>query len=460
MVQPKTKTPNRYAVVVMGMHRSGTSALAGVLARLGCDTPKDLMEAKPMNAKGFYESDTISHLNEALMQSAGSSWFTWQAFNQSWFDSPKAAEFAQRALDSLTESYDKSSLMVLKDPRMCLLVPFWEDVFPVAGYTPKYFHIHRHPLEVAQSLNKWAGYDPEYSQLLWLRYVLEAELSTRGKSRFFTSYKHVMENWVTVTVRSSELLGLTWPRSSDHTNAEITAFLDDKLHHMRTQNLQAHEDLHLIPVVSDVFDIMERWAESGETNADWDRLDSIRDQFNSAAPVFSSVVEAGRRDSLALQVKEQEAKQSATLIQDLQAEGMALRSAAEQSATLIQDLQAEGMALQSAAEQALKQHQDALQQLKNHHAQATQAAKSEAKSERDAFLRQLRNDKIAHKREAQEKLSVTLRELHMTTGAIHKEKDIAIEAAESKVQGLLNSTSWRVTAPLRRIMIASRKLRS
>ena len=456
MVQPKTKTPNRYAVVVMGMHRSGTSALAGVLARLGCDTPKDLMEAKPMNAKGFYESDTISHLNEKLMQSAGSSWFTWQAFNQSWFDSPKAAEFAQQALGSLTESYDHSSLMVLKDPRMCLLVPFWEDVFSAAGYTPKYFHIHRHPLEVAQSLNKWAGYDPEYSQLLWLRYVLEAELSTRRKPRFFTSYKHVMENWLTVTVRSSELLDLTWPRSSDHTNAEIVAFLDDKLHHMRTQNLQAHEDIHLVPLVRDAFDIMERWAESGETTADWERLDSIRNQFDSAAPVFSSVVEAGRRDSLALQVKEQDAKQSATLIQNLQAEGITLRSAAEQSATLIQDLQAEAVALRLAAEQARQQHKGALEQLESQHAQATQAAKSE----RDAFLRQLRNDKIAYKREAQEKLSSALRELHMTTGAIYKEKDTAIEVAESKIQALLNSTSWRVTAPLRRIMTASRKLRN
>lgn len=214
MANHKEKTRDkRYAVVVMGMHRSGTSALAGVLAKLGCDTPSDLMDARPMNPKGFFESDKISHMNEDLLNSAGSSWFSWKEFDKSWFESPKAEEFLELALEILSEVYGKSRMPLLKDPRMCLLVPFWERVLSRAGYVPKYLHTHRHPLEVAQSLHHLGGYECAYGQMLWLRYVLEAEAATRGRSRFFTSYTALLTDWPALARRSSDVLDLAWPSS-------------------------------------------------------------------------------------------------------------------------------------------------------------------------------------------------------------------------------------------------------
>jgi len=56
MTKKRFSPKSRNAVVVLGMHRSGTSALAGVLARLGCDLPQTLMPTNDFNAKGYYES--------------------------------------------------------------------------------------------------------------------------------------------------------------------------------------------------------------------------------------------------------------------------------------------------------------------------------------------------------------------------------------------------------------------
>ena len=69
--------PRRIAVLVAGMHRSGTSLLTQVLVGLGCDAPKTLMAADEHNASGYWESTPIAALNDALLQSAGSSWDDW-----------------------------------------------------------------------------------------------------------------------------------------------------------------------------------------------------------------------------------------------------------------------------------------------------------------------------------------------------------------------------------------------
>lgn len=310
----------RYAVVVVGMHRSGTSALGGVLARLGCDTPQDPIEAAPMNAKGFYESNKIVLMNDAILHSAGSTWFTWQEFNQAWFKSPKATDYKQLAVANLKEVYGDSSMLVLKDPRICLLVPFWDNVFEMADYTPKYIHTHRHPFEVAQSLSKWWGYDPAYSQLLWLRYVLDSESATRGKVRYFTSFDNVMQDWPNVAQQASKTLDLVWPKKSDRTISEIDQFLDSNLRSVGAQNVQMMGDRRLTPWVAETFDILTRWAEGGELSDDYDALDQIRDQFNRAAPSFSPAVENGHRDALSLQVKHQEEEALLARLESTQAE--------------------------------------------------------------------------------------------------------------------------------------------
>ena len=65
------RSATRAALLVMGMHRSGTSALTGVIGLMGADLPNDLMAASDLNAKGFFESNRITGFDEDLLASAG-----------------------------------------------------------------------------------------------------------------------------------------------------------------------------------------------------------------------------------------------------------------------------------------------------------------------------------------------------------------------------------------------------
>lgn len=299
----KSNRDKRFAVMVMGMHRSGTSALSGVLARLGCEAPKDLMPAAPQNPKGFYESLSISALNDALLASGGSKWYAWQEFNKGWFRSPKMPDFLDRAEASLNRAFDNARLIALKDPRIGLLVPFWDEVLRNSGYTPLYLHTHRHPLEVAASLETWAaagedrlpGYDPRYGQLLWLRYVLEAEVATRGQTRHFTSYDRLMADWRREMDSAAGALDLAWPMLSDSVAAEIDSFLEGALNREGARLLQQGGAPRMLPWVARCYEILEAWAQQGEKAADYPVLDQILAEFNAAAPMFGPLVETGRQ---------------------------------------------------------------------------------------------------------------------------------------------------------------------
>ena len=93
--RPNNRAANRIGVLVLGMHRSGTSALTRVLNLLGCDLPATLMDSAAFNEAGHWESMAIMGLNDEILQSAGSHWHDWLSFNPGWYSSPKAAEYKE-----------------------------------------------------------------------------------------------------------------------------------------------------------------------------------------------------------------------------------------------------------------------------------------------------------------------------------------------------------------------------
>ena len=127
---------SRTAVVVLGMHRSGTSAVTGVLGQMGCDLPQDLMGPAEINTRGFFESNRITGLNDELLASAGFSWFSFPRFPVGWFASPKADEFLERAAEVIGAEFGRSHLFALKDPRICRQLPIWQPELGLAGCRP------------------------------------------------------------------------------------------------------------------------------------------------------------------------------------------------------------------------------------------------------------------------------------------------------------------------------------
>ncbi len=283
----------RRAILVLGMHRSGTSALARTLNLLGCDLPKTLVAETDSNKAGHWESMPISRLNDELLESAGTNWHDWLPFNPDWVRSPKAAEFRQRAQDALAAEFGGSFLFVLKDPRICRMTRFWLETLEDFGARPAIFFIVRNPLEVAESLKKRDGFDTALGHLLWLRNVLDSEFESRGRARFIMSYDGLLSHWGRLLKNAQETLGVTWPRKPSLINPEIDNFLSAGLHHHhRTLDAVVHGEM-VSEWLRGSYEIVDRWSREGENENDYAQLDRIRRQFDETAPAFARLIALG-----------------------------------------------------------------------------------------------------------------------------------------------------------------------
>ena len=200
----RTNGGARRCVLVLGMHRSGTSALTNLLQRLGAAGPHRPMPATDDNPDGYGESRPIARFNDRLLESAGTSWNREHAIPADWFD--PAARVADRdtALRLLEEEFPTAGTFVLKDPRICRLLPFWRSVLEHAGIPVAAVLPLRDPLEVARSLAARARsplFQPaaivaaERSVLLWMRHVIDAERGSRGLLRHVVDYAALLHDW-------------------------------------------------------------------------------------------------------------------------------------------------------------------------------------------------------------------------------------------------------------------------
>jgi hypothetical protein len=280
----------RKVVIVLGMHRSGTSALTRVLNLLGCAAPRTLMVPDVNNPSGYWESRPISDLNDRILESAGSHWADWQEVNPNWIHTPVAETFAKEAATLLEHEYGDSPLFVLKDPRISLLMPFWRAVFDRAGIEAVAVHTVRDPREVAASLAKREGFQAARSLLIWLRYNLDAERGSRGLPRFFTSYDQVLNDVRTVISQSEAALGGFWPRKSERVLSEIAAYLSGPLRHHKEDMAAFKEPPYAVPWIRQTNLMLQSWVQGGESATDFHQLDSVRWELGLSGPAFERIV--------------------------------------------------------------------------------------------------------------------------------------------------------------------------
>ena len=278
----------RVAVLVAGMHRSGTSLLTQVLAGLGCDAPKTLMEADKYNDTGYWESTKVVELNDAMLKSAGSAWDDWEHLRTDWFASRAAQAFRRQAEVLLESEFADSRLFVLKDPRLCRLLPFWCDVAQRIGVEPRIAITLRNPLETAASLADRDAMPPSVGILLWLRNVLQVEMDSRPHQRAFARYDDTLANWRDVAERLSTDLGVVWPKPLETAAIELDQRVSPALRHQQADD--ALSDPALSRWTKSAFDILARWARGERGAQDTERLDAVRSEFDDACAIFRQPV--------------------------------------------------------------------------------------------------------------------------------------------------------------------------
>ena len=308
------------------MHRSGTSAISRILNLLGCALPKTMDTAGPDNPRGFWESLAIRDLNDRILASAGSAWDDWEPFDPRWYASPVVEEFRDRARATLAEEFGDCRFFVLKDPRICRLLPFWVDSLNGIGATSYIVTPIRNPLDVAMSLEARNGVDRSIGLLLWLRHVLDADAATRHLKRVYLRYERLISEPHAVADEMSDGLGVVWPRRSTDTDIEIDDFLSPALRHHRTDDDSFFVNPRLSTWIRDSFEIFNRWTYSAPLKADQDTLDGIRAAFNVATPAFGRAVAVGVKNSI-----ERDTLRDKLAIEERRTEDMELRSEHQQT---------------------------------------------------------------------------------------------------------------------------------
>jgi hypothetical protein len=191
------------------MHRSGTSALGGALEALGLTVGKTVMppSAKQGNPNGYYENLALTNLHNEFLASIKSSWHDHTPVPDKQFSGMTARHFRRELLQLLVREFE-SGRPLIKDPRLCRLMPLWLPV--IKEYFPQAYFILpiRHPVEVACSLNKRDQFPLDQGLKLWVVHVLESEKTTRSFKRLFTTYDQLLKSPMETTVRLAHNLGL------------------------------------------------------------------------------------------------------------------------------------------------------------------------------------------------------------------------------------------------------------
>lgn len=184
------------AVFVLGMARSGTSALTRVLSLCGSTLPPGMCGADRNNPRGYWEPRAAIMLNETILRRHDSNWYdpSLRLEEERAFDAEEKAAWIVK-IAAYFGTLPNAPVVVIKEPRITALSCLWFEAARLAGFDVAAVIAVRHPHEVAASAANYVRTSPELSNALWLKYNLLAEQHTRGVPRVFVDYANLLDDW-------------------------------------------------------------------------------------------------------------------------------------------------------------------------------------------------------------------------------------------------------------------------
>ena len=193
------------ALFVLGMARSGTSAMTRVLSLSGAALPPGMIGAAKANPRGFWEPRQASFLNEKILRRHHSA-----ATDPTLRLHEEPADRRDIAeIHAYLTTLPQSDLYVIKDLQMTPIAGMWFEAARIAGYNIGTLIAVRHPHEVIKSTIAMVPIvKPELAAALWLKNSLLAERYTRGLPRVFVEYSYLLEDWRREVIRTSTALDI------------------------------------------------------------------------------------------------------------------------------------------------------------------------------------------------------------------------------------------------------------
>lgn len=264
--------PRKKVVLVLGMHRSGTSAITRGLAALGVDLGENLMQPiKGNNDKGFFEDVAINSLNVEMLNSIGHEWHSLRPVSESDFKRLCDNEsFVKKAKDTVIEKLSNKVFVGIKDPRLSKLAPFWLTVLNGLNLDVKILVACRSPISVAESLQKRDRFPYLKSFYMWMDHNLNSLHFTKDISRLVVDYDRLIDSPRAQLIRIADYLALDLALNEASLSEYISTFLDDSLRHTK-HSTQESETIHSVPVeVRELHLLMSKMAAAPATFAEND----------------------------------------------------------------------------------------------------------------------------------------------------------------------------------------------
>lgn len=220
------------AVIVLGMHRAGTSALAGALDALGLPLGRRLVPAEADNPAGYFENADAVQAQERLLLALGRGWDDLRPLPEGWLDSEPALAAEAELAAWIQADFAGQALWAFKDPRTCRLLPLWRRLLARLGIEPVFVLSLRSPDEVARSLQARDGLPAWYARLLWAQHLVLAERDSRGATRAAVAFTDLLDAPVPTLESLAARLGLAWP-DAPAASERLRAHLDPGQRHHR-----------------------------------------------------------------------------------------------------------------------------------------------------------------------------------------------------------------------------------
>lgn len=255
----------RRLVLVVGVGRSGTSLLAGILGQLGLHIPQPEVEADDTNPRGFGEPRWVVDFHTRLMRARRVTVLdgrpaAWERTREAERDPAVAAELR----DWLAGEFAQAEEVVVKDPRVAWFLELWQASARELGVPTGLVTMLRHPAEVLLSARRSYGtWQTDASRATaWLNVMLETERVTRGATRVFVRYQDLLADWGREVARVGTALDLPLLAEFDRARfPQVDAFVDPGLHRNRGRWEDLAVPARMRDLTEEVWERLRRLAE-------------------------------------------------------------------------------------------------------------------------------------------------------------------------------------------------------
>lgn len=271
---------------VLGMHRSGTSAFTGTLQLLGVNLGSKLLQSYTANAKGHFENATALAINKEILSLFSSSWDDVTPLPYNWQNDQRLEIIKRKIRQLILSEFCNEELFAIKDPRLCITLPVWQEVLDSMDIKHKYVILLRHPMEVCLSLSKRNNFSNNKSYILWKKYLLNAEFLTRRYRRTFIDFQNDLLKTPQRTVEKVRShLNIKFPVTDEKALPLIQSFIEPDLKHHRINS--NNEDSALPKSCKELWDcLLQIYSNDDKNTPNFKPIDDIRADFEDESQFY------------------------------------------------------------------------------------------------------------------------------------------------------------------------------